>query len=249
MNRFKIIIPAYNVEKFCEKNLLSALDQDYSNYCITYINDHSDDNTMAKVRQVIKSHPKGKLVKVVDNQERKGALLNFFNEIHETPDEEIIVTLDGDDMLSTNQVLNILNRNYTKDIWLTWGSYEDVKSFNDLTHGTRGCSKPIPHNILESNVYRYHPWSTSHLRTFKAWLFKKIDKNDLVDKNGNFYNSAWDLSFMIPMIEMAGHRCKYIHDILYFYNHANPIQDYKVRLAEQQSFEREIRAKKRYTKI
>jgi hypothetical protein len=45
---------------------------------------------------------------------------------------------------------------------------------------------------------------------------------------GKFYQMTWDKAMMIPMIEMAGERYKYIPEVLYVYNNSNPINDHKV---------------------
>ena len=38
-NHFTIIIPSYNNEEWAERCLTSALDQDYEDYDVVYIND------------------------------------------------------------------------------------------------------------------------------------------------------------------------------------------------------------------
>ena len=60
---------------------------------------------------------------------------------------------------------------------------------------------------------------------------------------------AWDLAFMFPMLEMAGHKSSYIKDIMYVYNVSNPLNDHKVDNALQINLEKEIRGKKPYARI
>lgn len=57
------------------------------------------------------------------------------------------------------------------------------------------------------------------------------------------------LTMMFPMLEMAGHRSKFVSDILYIYNVANPINDSKVNIQLQQGLEKLIRAKRKYSRI
>ena len=89
-------------------------------------------------------------------------------------------------------------------------------------------------------------YSPSHLRTFYAGLFKKISQEDLLH-DGAFYSMTWDMAIMLPMVEMAseGH-VHFIPDVLYIYNHANPLSDHCVDAALQSRLCRIIRAKKKY---
>ena len=45
-NKFKIVIPSYNNEKWIEHNTASIIRQTYKNYDVLYINDKSTDKTL-----------------------------------------------------------------------------------------------------------------------------------------------------------------------------------------------------------
>jgi hypothetical protein len=88
------------------------------------------------------------------------------------------------------------------------------------------------------------------MRTWKAWLWNKIEDGDLKDSDGNYYSVAGDLSFMWPMIEMAGlDHFKFIPDILYVYNESNPINDHKVDLSKVRNIHNLISNKTPYKKL
>jgi hypothetical protein len=72
---------------------------------------------------------------------------------------------------------------------------------------------------------------------------------DLISRSGSFYQMAWDQAIMFPMLEMSGHRAKFISQILYIYNSANPINDCKVDRQLQQSLETVLRTQKRYHRL
>jgi hypothetical protein len=72
---------------------------------------------------------------------------------------------------------------------------------------------------------------------------------DLISPCGGFYDMAWDQAIMFPMLEMSGHRAKFISEVLYIYNAANPINDYKVDRSSQRSLETVIRMQKRYDRL
>ncbi len=236
-----VVIPSYNNEQWYKKNLDSVVKQDYSHLEIIYVNDCSNDKTGELVDDYVRSNNLEHKVKVIHNAHRCGALSNLYSVIHTVADNKIIVCVDGDDELVTNQALNRIAREYQDDtIWLTYGQYYSYPS------KIVGVCRPILEYIYTRNAFRSYKFVASHVRTFYAGLFKKIKKEDLLWR-GNFYPMAWDLAIMLPMLEMASKKhFKFIPDILYKYNQANPINDYKVNCNFLLDLEKQIRAKKKY---
>ncbi len=244
MNKFLIICPFYNVEKWIDKTIKSILLQEYENYRCLLINDNSNDNSLKIAKNLISLNNK---FIIVDNDNRNFSLKNIYEGIHKhsLDDKEIIIILDGDDFFSNKNVLNILNDVYKKtNCLLTYGSYVN------LSNKTRGkFSKKIPQHIIENNMFRNYEWCTSHLRSFKAGLFKKININDLKDKNNNFYTITGDLAIMFPMLELASNRTEYIDEILYIWNDLNILNDHKKDNSFQIEIEKEIRSKAKYEEL
>lgn len=244
MKKIVVVVPSYKNERWCERNLQSIFSQDYKNFTVMYTDDCSPDNTAQVVDQFISTHDVADRIVFNKNHERCGAMKNLYDMIHSCDDEDIIVTLDGDDWFAHSAALSKINEVYSdSDVWFTWGSYMDHPG------NTRGCCKPIPRPVIDAHRYRIHPWCTSHLRTFKAKLFKKIKKEDFYDPAGKWLDMAWDLSFYIPFVEMGGHHGRYVHDILYVYNNENPIQDYKTNIDRQGAMDKFIRKKKPYPRL
>lgn len=241
--RFVIVIPSYKNSLWCERNIQSVIDQNYEHYRAIFVDDNSPDDTFTKVSNIVNYSNKKSKFTLIKNTTRKGALCNLYNMIHSCDDDEIIITLDGDDWLSNSEVLNRLNEVYSNnDVWLTYGQYKNHPD------GGTGVAKQIPEKIISSGTFRKHEWCSSHLRTFYAWLFKNIDKNDLMYR-GDFFTMTWDMVMMFPMLEMAGHRSKYLSDILYIYNLENPINDHKVDVTLQRNLDRHVRNMPCYSRI
>jgi glycosyltransferase involved in cell wall biosynthesis len=244
MKKIAVITPSYNNRQWYERNLSSVVDQDYHNFRVIYVDDCSSDGTGELVEQFIADHNSGSLIHLIRNPVRVGALQNLFNTIHSCDDDEIVILLDGDDWLAHNEVLKKIDEVYTNpDVWMTYGQY---RSWPD---DTNGYSREIPSDVIESNNFRENEWCASHLRSFYAWLFKLIKKEDLISPCGTFYHMAWDQAIMFPMLEMAGHRAKFISEVLYIYNAANPINDHKVDRDLQRRLETAIRMQKRYDRL
>ena len=209
------------------------------------VDDISTDNSGDLIKKEISGDDRFTLI---TNTEKKYALLNIHDTLkdNDIKNEEIVVLLDGDDWFANKKVLSKLNSVYNENgCDMTYGSYAEYPS------SVKGkFAKQIPDEIIDENCFRESPWMSSHLRTFKHSLWKKIDKSDFIySKTGRFYKASWDLAFMFPMLEMTGHRASYIEDVMYIYNRQNPLNEDKVNHPVQLSEESEIRSKKKYERL
>ncbi len=267
-----VIIPSYNNEAWYYKNLISVIDQEYDHFSILYINDCSTDRTGEKVEEFAKSLMPGSFrvisfdgsfstdvneiaakfreevnretvfFTLVNNTSRCGALENLYRAIYSCPDHEIVVTLDGDDWLLDNLVLKRVDNAYASgEVWMTHGR------LIEYPHGAVDWCEPVPPDLVALGKVRQFK-CPSHLRTFYAWIFKKIALEDLL-YDGKFYPMTWDMAIMYPILEMAGDRHAFLSEINYVYNMINPINDGKVNQGLQQDLDRHIRKMKPYQKL
>ena len=102
---------------------------------------------------------------------------------------------------------------------------------------------------MEKNLFRDYAWCTSHLRTFKAFLFNSILDEDFRNKSGEFFNMSGDLVIMFPMLEMAGKRALYLDKCHYIWNDLNVLNEHKVDNVNQVGVEKTIRGMKKYNVI
>ncbi len=238
-----IIVPSYNNKDWYQKNLDSLVHQQYNNYHIIYIDDCSSDGTGDLVQSYISQHQLASKITLVKNPQRVGALENLYTTIHATPDDAIIVTVDGDDWLKHDHVLTTINQAYQNpDTWMTYGQFEFYPSQR------KGVCKSIPSSVIENNIYRKSEWYSTHLRTFYSWLFKSIKKEDFL-YNQKFIQVTWDMAFMFPMLEMAAEKHSFITDVLYVYNEGNNLCDHAVRRQEQIEMDHIIRARRPYDRL
>ena len=243
-NRFIIIIPFYNAAEWIANGVRSVKLQDYPDFHCILIDDISTDSGSSIVEQEIGSDERFTLIK---NTEKKYALKNLNDSIAEysLDKNDIILTLDGDDWLARRDVLSIINKVYNSTgCYMTYGSYVEHP-----TNRRGKFSRQVPGHIIENKAYRHSEWMTSHLRTFRNFLWNNINKEDLKDTLGNFYKMTCDLAYMFPMLEMSGKDAVFVSDILYVYNISNPLNDHKVNHSYQLSLEAEIRSKEPYDKL
>lgn len=237
---FSIISVGHNCQRFVKHWYKSIISQTYPNWeCIVAI-DPSSDKTIPRVKSFTSNNDK---FKIIVNDEHLGASHNRYNCTKLVKNKEsIIVHLDLDDKLYHKDVLTRVKYEYDKyNCWVTYGSYICSNGIKD------NWNKSIPNNVWENNSHRKHVWSTTALRTFKKWLWDKINYEDFI-YNGQWIEKGTDMACMWPMIEMAGkEKVRYIKDILYFYN----IYDTQRSISRKQEakIEKYIRSIKPYKNI
>lgn len=228
-----VLTLSYNNEKYVVRNLQSVLAQDYQNFRVIYIDDASKDGTFAKVKETVGDDPRFTLI---HHEKNRGAMANFVKAVQMCRDDEICVVLDGDDWFAHDRVLSRLNGYYApEDVWMTYGQHVEYPGY-----GKGFC---VPYDTSKS--VREQKFIFSHLRTFYAGLFKRIDVADF-KKEGDYFSMGADVAMMLPMAELAGPHLYFIPEVLCVYNCDNPISDCKTNLSLQEGTEAYIKGLKSY---
>src|ERR1700678_563618 len=96
---------------------------------------------------------------------------NLYDSVRVLEPDDVVVQLDGDDWLAHDRVLERVADIYEDpDVWLTYGSLM-------MSDGTYRFDINAPYAPGED--VRTAPWRCSHLKTFRAGLFQRIDPADL----------------------------------------------------------------------
>lgn len=223
--------------------------QKYSNFKAIFIDDASTDNSWDKL-----PHDDERAI-CIRNEENLTALENIHNATmnHCNP-EDIVILVDGDDKLQNKKVLTYINEFYNKeDCWIMYGQ-ATWTSPDKNPRGLKGIARPYPDEETFKRM-RQDTFYVSHIRTYKAGLYHKIEEQDpdfscMKDAEGKFYRCTYDVAVMYPIMEMAGFdKVKYNDKSLYIYNRDNPISDDRVRQQMQWRIHAEILAKKPFEKI
>lgn len=250
-NKFKIIIASYNNEQWVEYNIASVLNQTYTDYEVFYVDDCSTDATNALVNQYAGNDPRFKIIRNETNIGSDGAAIyNYIRFFDDLADDDICVFMCGDDWLFDDSVLNNLNNYYNeRDVWMTYGKFF-VYDGSDTVSEANPQNTPYPDIIHKHKLYRRDVFRSSHLLTFRGFLLKSLDYNDIKSSIDNkwFYHAP-DLAITYPCMEMCPQSKIGVVDFpTYVWNGSEPCQ---ARTKHRQSlhnekYEIEIRNKKRY---
>jgi len=240
---FRIITPFYNVENFLPITIYSLKNQLNKNFKSYLVDDCSDDHSVAIASYMTDNDSRFLLTKNTEKKYALANIVNAINSIEDIADDDIIILLDGDDWLASENVLSHLEKIYTdEDCLMTYGSYAYFPT------GQKGVEPSVyPQEVIANNMFRQDRWRASHLRTYKYKLWKNIKDEDLRGDQG-YYNVAYDQAIMFPLLEMASNRSKYISETLHVYNRTNPLNVDKIKERDQQLASFDIRNKQPYEK-
>jgi hypothetical protein len=136
---------------------------------------------------------------------------NWYREIMKLPATEIVALLDGDDWLAHERVAEQVIAMHETGALVTYGNYI-------ASDGESGVCAPYARGD-----YRREPWRASHLKTFRASLFHKLDEADL-QIDGKWLDVAADVAVMLPLLELAGEHVLFCKDVLYVYHRASSFE-------------------------
>lgn len=104
MNSLKvsIIIIGYNIEKYLKNSIGTALNQDYDNYEVLFVNDGSKDNTEKLALELFGNNPRFKLI----NKEN-GGIVSARKKGLEEATGDYIFFMDGDDWMNKDCISNL----------------------------------------------------------------------------------------------------------------------------------------------
>ena len=237
----KILTGFYNAEKYIERCLKSIQSQTHTNFICYITHDLSTDKSKEVFENFIKEDDRFILVK--DYHKKLYQTGNFDKTIRfndSIKDNDVLIEVDGDDYLPDPEVFSRIAKLYEdNDVWIANGSFMYSNGQNGFSQKQEGFDN-----------LRAVRFTASHIRTWRAFLWRSIKEEDLKDENGNYWQWSGDLCFMYPMLEMAGNEhYTFMPEINYVYNGENPLNEHKLDMHMVNNHAYLIRNKKRYNKL
>jgi len=199
------VSPSYGAQENYQNLLGSVQSQNDERYHHVVVDDMSTGDSFEKLQKLQSRNNSQTFVK---NEERKYALRNVIEQSRKFQDDEDIVIgiLDGDDQLCNDDTVSLILDEYENGKDIVWTGHRwDVNGQN--------ISRDMPPHV---DPYQW-PWSTSHLKTFRASLLKGISDRNFQDHTGTWFKRGYDQALYLPLLYKTQAR-KYISNICYQYN-------------------------------
>lgn len=243
-----ILSTCYNCKQYIDRCINSIKRQTVNDFKVWIMDDVSTDGTTEHVEKLIKGDTR--FVHVV-RKEKFWQGRNYYDIIFNNPkeikNEDICITVDADDFLPNSKTFErVLNYYSDGKTWVTYGQFVywegDTKPFKmgfaePPRRGIRGMRKDVG-------------FTTTHLRTWLAGLYRKIDENSLTDNNREWLPYSNDIPLMCSLLEMAGdEHSKFTNDINYCYNIVTALNEFKLDYPKTQKCAEIFRNKPQYKQL
>lgn len=225
-----LAMPVYNVEKYIERALLSALNQTFDSMEFLIVDDKGTDNSMDIVSRIVASHPCGKNVRIIDHGVNRGVGAVRNTAIKEAKGRYIYF-MDSDDEITPDC------------IWLLYDAMQ--KNHVDFVAASY-VRKDTQGKTVSEYVYKDAVLSVSD-KKMADWVY-----NDNLAIEVTVWNKLYDLSFLreheiscLPrhfsedilftfQLVLKAASCVLLSDITYYYYVIpNSITDEKSRTRER----------------
>ncbi len=202
-NKFSIIVPVYNAEKYILECLESIANQENANFEVILINDGSTDNSKIICEKFCQKDKRFKLI----NQDNLG-VSKTRNRALQLVTGKYIIFVDADDILKKNALKEIFEHATNKQL-VCYGYTKMYKNKNEnvlLIDSTDDFNKIEREIVLENSIGGYL-WN-------KMFLTSIIKKNNIQFKED--INYCEDLLFVAEYLSSIS-KVIYINKSLYYY--------------------------------
>ena len=159
-----IAIAVYNVEKYIEKCIDSALCQDFDDYEVLVVDDRSKDGSISIVERMTQTHPNGNRIRIVRHEENTGTG-GVRNTCIKEAEGEYLLFMDGDDYLASYSVRLLYDAMVAHNADIVMGNHQritvngEVLSTSDYQPGITESEYAIA-QWMNDNKTNYYPVAT-----------------------------------------------------------------------------------------
>lgn len=201
-------MPIYNVAKFIERALYSALGQTMPDIEYLLVDDRGNDDSMDIVRRIIAEHPRGKCVRIIENQKNCG-LAYGRNICVKEASAPYVYFMDSDDEIPPEAIETLYKEMQCCHADVVQGGYKRVSGKFSIVHSA-DCNLRTKTDVLKAffkeNTYSISLWN------------KLYNKDFLIENNIRCIegHQQEDAVFSVQVVQHAQY-IRLVPKITYFY--------------------------------
>lgn len=176
MYKVTLSMPIYNVAAYVERALLSALNQTFESIEFLLVDDRGTDNSMDIVRRIIKEHPRGKYVRIIEHPHNIGVGAAR-NTAIDNAQGEYLFFMDSDDEITPDCIQVLYDKMMEEKVDMVVGSYDDK-----LLNGTT-IERIRYQNLLLKGKYKLAKYIFTQRGVFHMQLWNKLYNIQFLKKN------------------------------------------------------------------
>lgn len=206
-------MPVYNVEKYVERALLSALNQTYENIEFIIADDRGTDTSMDIVRRIVSSHPRGKQVRIIEHERNIGTGAGR-NTAIENATGKYLLFMDSDDEISPDCIEKLYAKMQEENVDFVEGSYQYLSRSGEIIEDTIYSALNLKGHLEVAQQFFKKESKAHHLG-----LWNRLYRLSFLRDNRILCNPAHlteDFAFSFQVF-LNARSCSFVPEITYFY--------------------------------
>ncbi len=250
LKKVSVIIPNYNYETFIEERIDSIIKQTYPIYELIILDDNSTDNSVKKIKEIIKKYEKNIKIQLDINEKNSGSVFSQWQKGFQIAKGDYIWIAEADDSCSPYFLENVMKGFEDKTVVLSYAESMRIDENNRIiSTSCRDWMAGINDTrwkksyIHSSEIEIKEALSVCNtIPNVSAVVFKKANQVQLIEEAKQFSISGdWYLYYKL----LQGHSIAYCHKSLnYFRKHnksTSTIAKKEVELEELLKIQQDIR--------
>jgi glycosyltransferase involved in cell wall biosynthesis len=213
MDLITLAMPVYNVEKYVEKALLSALNQTYKNIEYIIVDDRGTDKSMEIVRCVLSKHLRGENVKIIEHERNIGTGATK-NTTIENAKGKYLFFMDSDDEISPDCIEKLYAKMQEEPVDFVIGSYRALlRTGETIENRIFDNAKMQGHLEVARQFFEKRNKSLPVVTWNKLYRLSFLCDNRILCNPSHIYED----SIFSLQVFLNAFSCSFVPDITYFY--------------------------------
>ncbi|MDR0733921.1 MAG: glycosyltransferase [Dysgonamonadaceae bacterium] len=213
MDLITLSMPVYNVEKYVERALLSALNQTYENMEFIIADDRGTDKSMEIIRRIVAGHPREKQVRIIEHERNIGPGAGR-NTAIENAQGKYLYFMDSDDAISPDCIARLSAKMQEENVDFVTGSRRRLMQSGEIIEDLI-CNVPNMKGHLDVARQFFEKRNKAlHVASWNRLYRLSFLRDNRILSNPTHLNEDTAFSFQVFLNAFS---CSFVPEITYFY--------------------------------